>query len=164
MDAEIASLLLLCDMLDTCDRMKKGFGTNEAAQELRTIMEKHLAGFKVCYGMDALLPKNHYSLHIPEQYEENEDTWFDCWPQERKHRIVLRKARHAFNTRTFEKTCIARLWLETHRVWTGNDMDTRLRLCDWTSAGLPDRGQSTGCRRGGCGGQCAVCRYDLQGG
>ena len=61
MDAEIASLLLLCDMLDCTDLIKKGFGTEASATTLQDIMKKHLTAFVECYGLESLIPKNHYS-------------------------------------------------------------------------------------------------------
>ena len=120
MDDKIASLLLLCDMLDCIyiDLIKKGLGTEASATTLQDIMKKHSAAFVECYGLD-----NHFSFHIPEQWLECLMRWFDCWPQERKHRIVIMKARHAYNTSAFERTVMSRIWLDAYRRWTGNELD-----------------------------------------
>ena len=96
MDDKIASLLLLCDMLDCIDLIKKGFGTEASATTLQDIMKKHLTAFKECYGIDSLIPKNHYSMHLPQQWLECLMRWFDCWPHERKHRTIIAKARLAY--------------------------------------------------------------------
>ena len=82
MDAEIASLLLLCDMLDCIDIIKKGFGTEASATTLQDIVKKHLTAFVECYGLESLIPKKHFSMHIPEQWLECLRRWFDCWPCE----------------------------------------------------------------------------------
>ena len=43
--------------------------------------------------------------------------------RERKHRIVIAKARLAYNTECFEQTVISRIWHEAYMRWTGDDLD-----------------------------------------
>ena len=90
MDVEITSLLLLCTMLDYMDIMKKGFGTEASATTLQDIMKKHLTAFKECYGIDSLIPKNHYSMHLPQQWLECMMRWFDCWQLGRSRDLLIR--------------------------------------------------------------------------
>ena len=75
------------------------------------------------YGLESLIPKNHYSMHIPEQWLECLRRWFDCWPQECKHRIVIARASQVYNTEVFEKTLISRIWHDAYMRWTGDNLD-----------------------------------------
>ena len=97
------------------------------------------------YGLESLIPKNHYSMHIPEQWLECLMRWFDCWPQERKHRLIIAKAVKVYNTEVYEKSVISRLWHDTYMKWTGDNIDKHFHSAAWSAAELP--GRVIRCRR-----------------
>ena len=112
---------------------------------LNNVKKKHLTAFVECYGLESLIPKNHYSMHIPEQWLECLMRWFDCWPQERKHRLIIAKAVKVYNTEVYEKSVISRLWHDTYMKWTGDNIDKHFHSAAWSAAELP--GRVIRCRR-----------------
>ena len=64
-EREIASLLLLCAILDCKDIIKKGFGTEASATTLQEIMKKHLTAFVACYGLECVIPKTIIACIFP---------------------------------------------------------------------------------------------------
>ena len=73
--------------------------------ELSRAIQTHLEFFKAAYGADEILPKHHYSLHVPGQPP------IDCFTMERKLRLLKQTAEVIDNLKTFERSVFARVTL-----------------------------------------------------
>ena len=106
---QIASFQALADVVKQLQKMKLLSSVpDSAADELQRLMELHFDAFKVAYDTDKIVPKHHYSMHIPSQVK-----WLgivvDTFVTERKHRLAKEVAEH------YDKSKAVKL-LELHMV------------------------------------------------
>jgi len=120
---ELASFRCMSDCVEALQRLKRrSVVPAELIQELQELQQKHLRQFLTTYGEDWARPKHHYSLHIPLQLMHDRFL-LDCFVLERKHRLVKRQANHVTNTRTYEKSVIARVLAEQLSEMPGSFAD-----------------------------------------
>eukprot|EP00435_Cladocopium_sp_Y103_P053176 s772_g17.t1 len=99
------SFLLLCKILDLLSLIGKDFQVDHR-QLARTII-RHLQTFKNGYGEDQLVPKFHYSMHLPKLLELH-GLLLSCWTHERKHKSLKRWADQLHNSGSWFEASVLR--------------------------------------------------------
>ena len=56
------------------------------ADRLQTLMARHFHAFKIAWGNEEVLPKHHYTMHLPEQMKRL-GLIVDCCVCERKNKL-----------------------------------------------------------------------------
>ena len=88
------SFLLLCKILDLLSLIGKDLHVDH--QKLAETILAHLQAFKNAYGEDSLVPKFHYSMHLPRLLHIH-GLLLSCWVHERKHKTLKRWADQLHN-------------------------------------------------------------------
>ena len=116
------SFLKLCLVLDLLLEGNKGQPI--AAPELRTRIVAHSQAFLKAHGEDAVIPKFHYSLHLPGMLHQHQRL-ISCFCHERKHKQIKAIADNLHKvTNTFEYTVMmdvlgkSFLNLQEYTIWT----------------------------------------------
>ena len=107
---EIASFKCLASIVadyQAIKRCKLGQVTESLLNHLALLQKNHLVMFQIAYRPSEIKPKDHMSLHLPEQIRRH-GMLLDCWVCERKHRRAKAFAEGTDNLRTFESTVIAK--------------------------------------------------------
>ena len=89
------SFLLLCMILDLLSLIGKDLFVDH--QKLAQSILRHLQAFKNAYGEDHLVPKFHYSMHLPRLLHVH-GLLISCWVHERKHKCLKRWADQMHNS------------------------------------------------------------------
>ena len=98
--SEVCSFQALCHVFDAIRLGKQGRCPASLGHRIRD----HFNKFKVAYGNDRVIPKQHWALHLPRQILEWGGAVIDCWTDERKNKDVKAIARLICNTRILEKS------------------------------------------------------------
>ena len=80
---EIKSLSALAAVIATWLRAKRD-NAMAMVSRMRREQREHVLSFVKCYGENLVRPKLHYSLHLPDQWQQKKKT-FDAFATERKH-------------------------------------------------------------------------------
>jgi len=112
----VESMIAVLDVIDLLQGCKiKGSVT---PQELMDAIKKHLDLFKRAYGEDAMRPKHHYALHLPDILHRF-GILLATFVNERKHRAVIRYSRGRNNTKNFELGVLEEV--TCHNMWELSD-------------------------------------------
>ena len=104
---ELRSFRQLSEVLRWLNMMKRKVQiASQDCEELQRLQERHLSSFKQAYGISEVKPKNHFSLHLPEQICRNRYV-LDCFVLERKHRAVKKMLTNVCNLAAFESSSLA---------------------------------------------------------
>ena len=116
------SFLKLCLVLDFLLEGNKGKAISP--QELRSRIVAHSQAFLKVHSEDAVIPKFHYSLHLPGMLHQHQRL-VSCFCHERKHKQIKMIANNLHKvTKTFEFTVMedvlgrSFLSLQEHKFWT----------------------------------------------
>ena len=112
MEAQMASLLSICDVVDKFQDAKARIDT---AASLKDRITAHLKAFKRANPGVFCKPKGHLLYHCAQQILENE-LLLDCFVCERKHIMMKRACFWIKRTTCFERSALARSFQETLRV------------------------------------------------
>ena len=102
--AEPGSLLFNCAqsyyalaaVVDILCAIQKG-EPNATPEQLQDALCLHFKMFKLAYGIEPVVPKHHFSMHLPKMFREH-GYLVSCWTHERKHKEVKRFANNMSNT------------------------------------------------------------------
>lgn len=72
-------------------------------ERLQAAIHAHLQKYVAAYGRDAVRPKHHYVLHLPDMLDHH-GVLLSTLMHERKHRMVKRYTKNKTNLRSFERT------------------------------------------------------------
>lgn len=89
------SFLLLCKILDLLSLISKDLEVNH--DQLNQAIQGHLNAFRNAHGEDNLVPKFHYSMHLPMLLRAH-GLLISCWCHERKHKSLRRWAASSTTT------------------------------------------------------------------
>jgi len=91
---EVASFDALADVVAQCQKMKLSSKISDAeADELQTLMARHFHAFKIAWGSEEVLPKHHYTMHLPTQMKRL-GLVVDCFACERKNKLPKQVVEH----------------------------------------------------------------------
>ena len=96
--AQVASFLLLCDVLDLCQSLKNCTVT---ADLLSHVIMKHLRAYAAAYGALGFRFKHHMAMHLAGQLRRF-GFLLSCFVQERRHKAIKRYVNDRKNTLSFE--------------------------------------------------------------
>lgn len=110
---QVASFSALADVVRQLQRLKLYNNVpDEGADKLQSLMAAHASAFKKAWGSSAkVLPKHHYTMHIPEQIKRH-GIVLDCFACERKNKLPKEVAEHyrvAANTPRVELSIVANM-------------------------------------------------------
>lgn len=108
---EVQSFLALSDVVIYVQNLKmKRLGTiaDSELDQLQQMQRRHLDCFIVAWGENAVLPKHHYSLHLPHAIRRD-GILLDAFALERKHRNAKRIASSIDNSVHFERSLHSRV-------------------------------------------------------
>jgi hypothetical protein len=114
MDAACDSLFALCDLIDGLQDAKRQRHIISAV-ELARQLNVYLKATKAVWGCDHIVPKHHWSLHLPVQYELD-SFLLDCFVLERKHRLMKTYSDQDNNLHGFDFTVLTRAVQEQVRM------------------------------------------------
>ena len=84
---EVASFDAMADVVAQFQKMKLSRQISGAeADKLQTLMARHFHAFKIAWGSEEVLPKHHYTMHLPEQMRRL-GLIVDCFVCERKNKL-----------------------------------------------------------------------------
>ena len=82
--SEAAACLACLELIDALNNIKAGC---VSADFLQTLVKRFLEANHAAYGLDMIVPKYHYILHLPDMLRRF-GTLFSCLVNERRHRVV----------------------------------------------------------------------------
>ena len=107
----VQSFLRCCKVLDLLQDAKGGVTSTAAlGQAIAAHLQKHLE----VYGDTEFKPKGNFALHFAEQIQRD-NMIYDCFVVERSHQLPKLVATAVENTRSFEKSVVARALLSRLR-------------------------------------------------
>ena len=84
---EVAAFDALADVVAQFQKMKLSSTISDAeADKLQALMARHFHAFKIAYGSEEVLPKHHYTMHLPTQMKRL-GLIVDCYVCERKNKL-----------------------------------------------------------------------------
>ena len=92
--AEITSMLALADVVDCLQAITRDHVVGE--DHLYQLIATHLHAYRSAYGEDNMMPKHHYSIHLPKQMQAH-GRLFACFVHERRHQEIRK---HTMQRRT----------------------------------------------------------------
>jgi len=91
---EVASFSALADVVGQIQRLKLyNKVPDDEADKLQSLIAAHAGAFKKAWGNAKVLPKHHYTMHLPEQIKSLEFV-LDCWTCERKNKLPKEVVEH----------------------------------------------------------------------
>ena len=111
--AHVESMIAVLEVLELLQACKVEGLVSKA--DLRRAIENHLVKFKAAYGGDAMKPKHHYSLHLPDMHRPLQAVF----THERKHRAVKRYSRGRTTLKSFD--CCVLEDVTCHNIWELKD-------------------------------------------
>ena len=94
----VLCLLALIDVVELLGQVRRGV---VQPADLMVAIKGHLERYASVYGNDAVRPKHHYALHLPDMLRRF-GMLFSCWVHERRHRLVKQYTRDRRNTTSYE--------------------------------------------------------------
>lgn len=108
---EVASFEALADVVGQVQKLKLYTKIPDVeADKLQMLMAAHFCAFKKTWGTDAVLPKHHYSMHLPEQLKRL-GILLDAFVCERKNKLPKEVVEHY---RIAKITTLVELSIVTH--------------------------------------------------
>ena len=84
---EVAAFDAVADVVAQFQKMKLSSTISDAeADKLQALMARHFHAFKIAYGSEEVLPKHHYTMHLPTQMKRL-GLIVDCYVCERKNKL-----------------------------------------------------------------------------
>lgn len=109
---EIASFCALADVVRQFQRCKLyNKVPDDEADKLQSLMATHADAFKKAWGKDLIVPKHHYTMHLPQQIKRH-GIVMDCFACERKNKLpkeVVEHYRFAVGTAHVELHVVAHM-------------------------------------------------------
>ena len=133
-DIQTASLLRVRDILGMCQRLKLGeLPVNaESTATFTAVVHAHHAALQAAYGPEIMVPKHHFLHHLGPQILRD-GMVLDCFPVERKHRLLKAYSSHLRSGPGFERGIFARSILASAHIAVAAREDALLRgevLCE----------------------------------
>ena len=110
--AQVDSFVACCRVSDLLLEGKRGRGR---PAECREAIVRHHGLFLTAYGSDPIVPKHHYTFHLPDQDS------IDCFTCERKHIGVKELAEHVRNTTNYEASVLGKVLLQQEQRLQSED-------------------------------------------
>ena len=110
-------LTTLCALICCWTAAKRGGDLQPKSTEMQRLQKIHLQQFASVYSIDVCRPKHHYSLHLPQQWNEHK-MCVDCFPAERKHRLFKRIAQTLTKLNGFATSALLEM---THKEVSQSD-------------------------------------------
>lgn len=109
MAANLESFDLACEGIDLLLHCKRGLAdANQTADQLESVLQRHLARHIAVYGEGHVRPKHHWMLDVPAQLRRD-GLVLDAFVIERTHLQVKAIAQHVKNTTSYERSVLAGL-------------------------------------------------------
>ena len=114
------SFLALCELLDL---LALSIRASISSERLRCLITQHLRLFKEAHGIQYMVPKHHYNLHIPAQMDRHQ-VLLNTFVMERRHKIVKKYGNEMSN----------------HGAWFERSLLTEVTLAHYQFLTAPDKG------------------------
>lgn len=109
MQLELASFRCMHEIVNLLQKIKDSCkADDDLCKQLQAAQRKHLKLFVEVYGTEHVLPKHHFSLHIPQQIKRD-GLLLDTFVLERKHRVVKAEASLVASLHKYERSVLARV-------------------------------------------------------